>query len=78
MSFIGGRPEAIEMDMDSFELLKVLGKGTFGKVMLARLKLNRKVCDGPASRVCGSPFLPVYGAASPFFCLLTHVRSIWH
>ncbi|EDQ87800.1 uncharacterized protein MONBRDRAFT_37785 [Monosiga brevicollis MX1] len=43
MSFIGGRPEAIEMDMDSFELLKVLGKGTFGKVMLARLKLNRKI-----------------------------------
>ena len=26
MSFIGGRPEAIEMDMESFDLLKVWGR----------------------------------------------------
>eukprot|EP00045_Choanoeca_perplexa_P002752 m.26311 g.26311 ORF g.26311 m.26311 type:complete len:471 (-) comp11686_c0_seq1:128-1540(-) len=43
MSFIGGRPQAIEMDMDSFELLKVLGKGTFGKVMLCRYKHNDRI-----------------------------------
>ncbi|EGD77743.1 AGC/AKT protein kinase [Salpingoeca rosetta] len=43
MSFIGGRPEPADISMDSFEMLKVLGKGSFGKVMLAKLKSSGAV-----------------------------------
>eukprot|EP00043_Microstomoeca_roanoka_P030150 m.24917 g.24917 ORF g.24917 m.24917 type:complete len:465 (-) comp9772_c0_seq1:87-1481(-) len=40
MSFIGGRPEPTDISMESFDMLKVLGKGSFGKVMLAKLRSN--------------------------------------
>eukprot|EP00041_Stephanoeca_diplocostata_P016716 m.330213 g.330213 ORF g.330213 m.330213 type:complete len:469 (-) comp20457_c2_seq1:2840-4246(-) len=43
MSFIGGKPKRIEMSIDDFEMLKVLGKGTFGKVMLAKMKKTKEI-----------------------------------
>jgi RAC serine/threonine-protein kinase len=38
VSFIGGKITKIQMAIDDFDMLKVLGKGTFGKVMLAKQK----------------------------------------
>ena len=35
--------DIIKVDLDSFEYLKVLGKGTFGKVVLVREKKTRKL-----------------------------------
>eukprot|EP01147_Barroeca_monosierra_P007545 gene7545-7704_t len=43
MSFIGGKPQPTDIGMESFEMLKVLGKGSFGKVMLATLKSSGAV-----------------------------------
>lgn len=33
----------VPLSMDSFEMIKVIGKGSFGKVLLVRKKDNRKV-----------------------------------
>jgi len=43
MSFVGERPKPIEMTIEDFDMLKVLGKGTFGKVMLAKEKKTKEV-----------------------------------
>ena len=32
MSFVAGKMVPIDMTVDHFEMMKVLGKGTFGKV----------------------------------------------
>lgn len=49
MTYVNGKAKRIEMDINHFEMLKVLGKGTFGKVMLAKQKvclLTFVDCDG--------------------------------
>lgn len=44
MSFVEkGKPKPVDMSLDDFEMLKVLGKGTFGKVMLSKLKSTKEV-----------------------------------
>jgi len=43
VSFIGGKIKEIQMTINDFEMLKVLGKGTFGKVMLAKQKITNDV-----------------------------------
>lgn len=44
MSFLDPvRPQPCDIGLDDFAMLKVLGKGTFGKVMLVRQKSNNQV-----------------------------------
>lgn len=43
VSFIGGKVVPIKMTINDFDMLKVLGKGTFGKVMLAKQKITGDV-----------------------------------
>merc|ERR1712210_52245 len=41
----GGAGATNENPLQDYELLKVLGRGTFGKVVLCREKKNQKLCD---------------------------------
>ena len=77
VTFVGGVVKPIEMGINDFEMLKVLGKGTFGKVMLAKQKATGDVFAIKIlkkSMVCRPN---ISYATTSSVCVSTHVHFFW-